>query len=318
MSKRASGILIHITSLYSQFGIGDLGHSSYEFIDLLSEAKQKYWQILPINPTEHTYGHSPYSSPSSFAGNPLIISPDFLHQEGYVSKLDISNLQEFPENRVDFGTVLSIKKTLLKKAFESNLRGIVQHTDFKKFCLANKNWLDDYCLYSSIKKDAEYSTWQDFPIDLRDRTPESLTKWQEKEKHYILYNKFVQYIFFKQWKSLKKYAKDKKVEIIGDLPYYVNYDSSDVWANQEIFKLDESKNPLYVAGVPPDYFSKTGQLWGNPVYNWHRMKEDSYSWWFKRIEHNLSMFDKLRLDHFRGFVSYWEVKAGEKNAINVL
>lgn len=316
MSERSSGILLHITSLPSPHGIGDFGPSSYKFIDLLADSNQKYWQVLPLNPTEQAYGHSPYSCPSSFAGNPLLISLELMVNEGYLSASDLIETPNFPKESVDFKLTLAYKTDLLRTAFESNLRGIAQHSDFRKFCLENKHWLDDYCLYTSIKSGADFETWQKFPTDLRDRNPQALDDWHEKEEHFILYNKFIQYIFFKQWNSLKKYSNDKGIKIIGDIPYYVNYDSSDVWANQEMFKLDENKSPEFIAGVPPDYFSETGQLWGNPVYTWDKLKETKYSWWIKRIGHNLSMFDKLRLDHFRGFVSYWEVNAGETTALN--
>jgi len=316
MYERSSGILLHITSLPSPHGIGDFGPSAYKFIDLLSESNQKYWQVLPLNPTEQTYGHSPYSCPSSFAGDPLLISPEIIIEEGYLSKSDLFDLPKFPKDRVDFELVSLHKTNLLKIAFESNSRGIAQDSRFKKFCLDNKSWLDDYCLYTSIKSGSDFETWQSFPTDLQNRNSDSLEQWHEKEEHFILYNKFIQYIFFKQWASLKTYSNNNGIKIIGDIPYYVNYDSSDVWANQDIFKLNEDKNPEFVSGVPPDYFSKTGQLWGNPVYNWDKLKETEYSWWIRRIGHNLSMFDKLRLDHYRGFVSYWEVDAGETTALN--
>lgn len=316
MSERASGILLHITSLPSKFGIGDFGPCSHEFVEFLEASRQKYWQVLPLNPTEATYGNSPYSCPSSFAGNPLLISLELMKKEGYLSESDLYDAPDFPDQRVDFAKALAYKTKLLKKAFEYNLREIAQHTEFKQFCQSNKYWLDDYCLYKSIKCNSIFETWRDFPEDLRNRNAQSIKSWNEKEEHLILYNKFLQYIFFKQWNKLKKYANDRGINIIGDLPYYINYDSSDVWANQEIFKLNESKNPEFIAGVPPDYFSKTGQLWGNPVYNWDKIKETGYSWWIKRVGHNLSMFDKLRLDHFRGFVSYWEVNAGETTALN--
>lgn len=316
MNERASGILLHITSLPSKYGIGDFGPNSYEFVDFLSDAEQKYWQVLPLNPTEITYGNSPYSSPSSFAGNALLISPELVKEEGYISASQIREVPEFQSGKVDFKTVLTYKMDLLQSAFESNLRGIAQYSDFKKFCIENKHWLDDYCLYISIKSTSNFQTWQDFPKDLRQRHERSIDDWKEREQHFILYNKFIQYLFFKQWKSLKEYSNKNGIKIIGDLPYYINYDSSDVWANQEIFKLDKNSSPEFVAGVPPDYFSETGQLWGNPVYNWEKLKQTEYSWWIKRIGHNLSIFDKLRLDHFRGFVSYWEVEAGEQTALN--
>jgi len=316
MKERAGGILHHITSLPSQFGIGDLGPSALEFIDFLYQASQKYWQILPLNPTELAYGNSPYSCPSAFAGNPLLISLELMKENGYLSSSDFANKPEFPKDRVNFKKVASYKMTLFKTAFESNKKDIIQDKDFNKFCIDNEYWLPDYCLYSSIKDQSTCDTWQDFPLDLRNRKYESLMQWGEKEQHFILYNKFLQYIFFKQWDSLKKYANDSCIRIIGDLPYYINYDSSDVWANQEIFKLDIDKNPKFISGVPPDYFSETGQLWGNPVYDWDKLKQSGYSWWINRIGHNLSMFDTLRLDHFRGFISYWEVNAGEKTALD--
>lgn len=316
MNKRASGILMHITSLPSKYGVGDFGPAAYEFIDFLEESKQKYWQILPLNPTVTAYGSSPYSSPSSFAGNPLLISLELFNEDGYISSTDLTNSPSFSADKVYYKNALSYKTRLLQKGFQQNLTGIVQHTNFIKFCANNNHWLDDYSLYESIKNRSNFKTWQDFPEELRNREQNSIRYWQDKEKHTILYNKFLQFIFYQQWNSLKKYANSKGISIIGDLPYYINYDSSDVWANQEIFKLDENKNPEFVAGVPPDYFSETGQLWGNPVYNWEKLKETQYSWWINRIGQNLSMFDKLRLDHFRGFVSYWEVCAGETTALN--
>ncbi|MEM7009727.1 MAG: 4-alpha-glucanotransferase, partial [Thermodesulfobacteriota bacterium] len=262
MNKRSSGILIHITSLPSIHGIGDFGPTAYEFIDLLTQSGQKYWQVLPLNPTEATYGHSPYSCPSTFAGNPLLISPELLKKDGYLSDSDLSDPPDFSQDSVDFEAAALYKMEILKKAFESNIRGIAQYSDFKKFCKQNNHWLEDYCLYCSIKNDSNYVTWRDFPIELRDRHTICLAKWSEQEKHFILFYKFLQYIFFKQWFSLKKYANDKGIRIIGDIPYYINYDSSDVWANQQLFKLDNDKRPEFVAGVPPDYFSETGQLWG--------------------------------------------------------
>ena len=316
MNERASGILLHITSLPSQYGIGDLGLTSYEFVNFLSQAGQKYWQVLPLNPTELIYGNSPYSCPSTYAGNPLLISLELIKEDGYLSNSDLANNPRFPQSRVDYEEATSYKISLFKKAYEANKESISHNDDFKKFCLDNEYWLDDYSLYSSIKTPPAFNTWWDFPPDLRDRKCESLLEWSEKGQYLILYNKFLQYVFFKQWGSLKKYANDSGIRIIGDLPYYINYDSSDVWVNQDIFKLDRNKKPEFIAGVPSDSFSETGQLWGNPVYDWDKLRQSGYSWWIKRIGHNLSMFDKLRLDHFRGFVSYWEINAGEETAMN--
>ncbi len=315
MNKRASGILLHITSLPSQFGIGDMGPESYRYADFLAEARQSYWQVLPINPTDNTFGNSPYSGPSSYAGNPLLISPEMMKDAGYLCAADM-NMETTPKpERVDYGLVTRIKNALLYRAFKNAELHLPGDSGFVEFSGENEHWLEDYALYASVKKILNCSTWRDFPADLRDRNEKSLEYWRDKAGSEVLYHKFLQYIFFSQWSSLKKYANGSGVEIIGDMPYYINYDSSEVWAHPELFKLDEDKNPAFVSGVPPDYFSKTGQLWGNPVYDWEALKATGFEWWIKRIGHNLTLFDYLRLDHFRGFVAYWEVKASEKTAL---
>lgn len=315
MNKRASGILLHITSLPSLFGIGDMGPESYRYADFLAEARQSYWQVLPTNPTDSTFGNSPYSGPSSYAGNPLLISPEMMKDAGYLCAADM-NMETTPKpERVDYGLVTRIKNALLYRAFKNAEPHLPGDSGFMEFSGENEHWLEDYALYASVKKILNCSTWRDFPADLRDRNEKSLELWRDKTGSEVLYHKFLQYIFFSQWSSLKKYANGSGVEIIGDMPYYINYDSSEVWAHPELFKLDEDKNPAFVSGVPPDYFSKTGQLWGNPVYDWEALKATGFDWWIKRIGHNLTLFDYLRLDHFRGFVSYWEVKASEKTAL---
>jgi 4-alpha-glucanotransferase len=315
MNKRASGILLHITSLPSQFGIGDMGPESYRYADFLAEARQSYWQVLPINPTDNTFGNSPYSGPSSYAGNPLLISPEMMKDAGYLCAADM-NMETTPKpERVDYGLVTRIKNALLYRAFKNAEPHLPGDSGFVEFAGENEHWLEDYALYASVKKILNCSTWRDFPADLRDRNEKSLEYWRDRAGSVVLYHKFLQYIFFSQWSSLKKYANGSGVEIIGDMPYYINYDSSEVWAHPELFKLDDDKNPAFVSGVPPDYFSKTGQLWGNPVYDWEALKATGYDWWIKRIGHNLTLFDYLRLDHFRGFVAYWEVKASEKTAL---
>jgi 4-alpha-glucanotransferase len=315
MNKRASGILLHITSLPSLFGIGDMGPESYRYADFLAEARQSYWQVLPINPTVNTFGNSPYSGPSSYAGNPLLISLEMMKDAGYLCAADM-NMETTPKpERVDYGLVTRIKNALLYRAFKNAEPHLPGDSGFVEFSGENEHWLEDYALYASVKKILNCSTWRDFPADLRDRHEKSLEYWRDKAGSEVLYHKFLQYIFFSQWSSLKKYANGSGVEIIGDMPYYINYDSSEVWAHPELFKLDEDKNPAFVSGVPPDYFSKTGQLWGNPVYDWEALKATGFDWWIKRIGHNLTLFDYLRLDHFRGFVSYWEVKASEKTAL---
>jgi 4-alpha-glucanotransferase len=315
MTERKSGILLHVTSLPSPFGIGDFGPRSRDFVDFLSDAGQKYWQVLPLNPTEGAYGNSPYSGPSSFAGNPLLVSPEYLKDEGYISKSDLGVKPAFKDGCVNYGVVSEYKSGILKRAFHNAAPELEQEPDFKKFVEDNGHWLNDFALYIAIKLRLKSNTWRDFPQELRERTVDAIESWNRELAPETLYHKFIQYIFFNQWYSLKKYANDKGIRIIGDIPYYVNFDSSEVWNSPETFKLDEEKNPIFVAGVPPDYFSKTGQLWGNPVYDWDKLKETGYSWWMNRIGHNLSMFDYLRLDHFRGFVSYWEVKAGAKSAM---
>lgn len=315
MNKRASGILLHITSLPSRFGIGDLGPESYRFADFLAGARQSYWQVLPLNPTDGAFGNSPYSGPSSYAGNPLLISPEMLKDAGYLSAADMNTITSPRPERVDYGLVTGSKTALLRRAFKNAEPSLPGDSVFLAFSRENEHWLEDYALYVSVKKILNCGTWRDFPADLRDRDERALGFWRDRAGSEVLYHKFLQYIFFSQWNSLKEYANGAGIEIIGDIPYYINYDSSEVWTNPGLFKLDEEKNPAFVSGVPPDYFSKTGQLWGNPVYDWGAIKAAGFDWWIKRIGHNLKLFDYLRLDHFRGFVSYWEVKASEKTAL---
>lgn len=314
--KRGSGILLHITSLPSQYGIGDLGPAAYSFADLLAEAGQSYWQILPLNPICPAYGNSPYSSFSAFAGNYLLISPELMVKDGFLAESEIQNPPAFPKGRVDYTKVTEYKDALFSLAFEKNKDSLPHHHDFQNFCRENSDWLEDYSLFISIKKLFNGIDWGRWPEELRDRKEDVLNERAGRAEENILKIKFLQYIFFRQWRSLKEYCEYRGIKILGDIPIYVNYDSSDVWANPGIFILDEEKKPSLVAGVPPDYFSETGQLWGHPLYNWDALKESGYSWWIKRIEHNLKLLHLFRLDHFRGFVGYWAVKAGEKTAVN--
>lgn len=316
MNRRGSGILLHISSLPSPYGIGDLGPGAYRFADFLVETRQCLWQILPLNPTSTSHGNSPYSSFSAFAGNPLFISPDVMLTEGLISLSDIEELPSFPDNKVDYETVTTHKNKLFHRAFERYRGNIGQDYDFERFCIENKEWLDDYALFMALKEHFKGSVWCDWPSEIRDRCEDSIRDWSERLKDRVLFEMFLQYLFFRQWDSLKNYCNDRNIKIIGDLPIYVCYDSCDVWTNPCIFKLNGKKRPEYVSGVPPDYFSETGQLWGTPVYAWEVLKEDGYRWWIKRIEHNMKQFDTMRLDHFRGFVAYWEVAAQEKTAIN--
>ncbi len=316
MEKRGSGILLHITSLPSPYGIGDLGTEAYRFVDILKEINQSFWQILPINQTCSVYGNSPYSSFSAFAGNTLLISPGLMVENGILLQSDIKDHPTFPKERVNYRAVTKYKEKILRVAFEKNKDNLTENHEFKRFCNENSHWLDDYCLFISIKKHFNQVDWGRWPENLRDRREGAIKEWKERLRETILMEKFFQYIFFKQWYSLKNYCQSKDICIIGDLPIYVNYDSSDVWANPGIFKLNKEKKPTFVAGVPPDYFSSTGQLWGHPVYDWEVLKETRYLWWIGRIEHNLNFFHMFRLDHFRGFVGYWKIQANEKVATN--
>lgn len=316
MMKRGSGILLHITSLPSSYGIGDLGPGAYRFADFLTKTAQCFWQILPVNPTCTAYGNSPYSSYSAFAGNSLLISPDLMVEDGILSKFNIKGHSSFLNERVDYRAVTEYKKRVFQIAYEESKKKIEKEHEFERFCAENSYWLDDYALFIALKEHFNGVVWSNWPEDLRDRERSVIKKWKEGLIERILMEKFFQYIFFKQWASLKNYCDSKNIQIIGDVPIYVNYDSSDVWANPEIFKLDREKRPIFVAGAPPGYFSSTGQLWGHAVYKWDVLKETQYSWWVERIEHNLKLFHRVRLDHFRGFVAYWEVPAAEKTAIN--
>ncbi|HEX3034110.1 MAG TPA: 4-alpha-glucanotransferase [Thermodesulfobacteriota bacterium] len=316
MKRRGSGVLLHITSLPSPYGIGDLGPGAYKFVDFLAGSRQSFWQILPLNPTHTVYGNSPYSSPSAFAGNPLLISPELLMRDGLLSKSDVEDGSSFPNERVDYGAVTDFKYKLLRLAYENHRKGKVKDHEFERFRNENSHWLDDYALFISLKEQFNEAVWSDWPEDIRHRREGAIKEWKERLKDRIAMRKFFQYIFFKQFFALKDYCNGKNIQLIGDVPIYVNYDSSDVWTNPQIFQLDNNKRPTFVAGVPPDYFSETGQLWGNPVYNWDVLRNTGYPWWLSRMEHNFKIFDMFRLDHFRGFVAYWEVPAGEKTAIN--
>lgn len=306
---RKAGILLHITSLPSPYGVGDLGGEAFRFVENLKEAKQKVWQILPLNPTEEKFGNSPYSSTSLFAGNYLLISPEWLYKKGLLKREDLE-VKDFPEERVDYPRVYEYKERLLRKAFER----FKPDCEFEKFLLENSYWLEDYSLFQAlrVKTKREWYEWEE-PIKFRKE--EALKKAREELKEEVLFWKFVQFVFFEQWFELKNLANSKGIKVIGDLPIYPSYASVEVWRFPEIFKLDEDLKPLFVAGVPPDFFSETGQLWGNPVYNWEKLREANFFFFVDRIKHNLKMFDILRLDHFRGYIAYWEVPYGEKTAV---
>ena len=274
MRTRGCGILLHITSLPSAYGIGDLGPSAYSFADLLAGNLQSFWQVLPLGPTDPIFGNTPYDSSSAFAGNSLLISPDLLLKEGFLSPDDLMNLPDFPKNRVDYPRVMDYKRKLFERAFAAfRKRGgagdlIDGGCDYKRFYSDNSSWLDDFALFSAIKSSLRGIPWSSWPEAIKDRRPDDLAKMRDLQHDEIELQKFLQYIFFKQWNSLREYCNRKGIQIIGDVPIYVNHDSPDVWTRPDIFNLDSKKNPITVAGVPPDYFSKTGQLWGNPIYRW--------------------------------------------------
>lgn len=315
MKPRGSGILLHLTSLPSPYGIGDFGPWAYRFADFLAEGKQSYWQVLPLNPTDPVSGNSPYSSPSAFAGNTLLISPDLLEESGFLTKEDLKAHPSFPEAKCDYASVIPYKAQLLLRAYERFKSMGLEKERYEEFCKKNKAWLENFALFVVIKKNRNGKAWAEWEKGLRNSNPREIDRVKKEFHDDLEGEKFLQYLFFKQWFSLKKYCNDKGIRLIGDIPIYVNYDSVDVWTHADLFKLDKYKNPTSVAGVPPDYFSKTGQLWGNPIYRWDILKKTGYRWWFQRIGHNLLLFDYLRLDHFRGFVGFWEVPSTEGTAI---
>lgn len=311
MPNRKSGILLHITSLPCEFGIGDFGPGAYDFVNFLSNAKQRYWQILPINPTDAINEHSPYSSSSAFAGNALLISPKQLVADGFIDGQDLTDKPNFPDDRVDFKAVEEYKTLLLNLAYGQ----FDQKDDFNKFIEDNSNWLNDYALFVVIKGRMGGIVWTQWPDGLRRRDNAALVEFEQANCDEINRIKFIQYLFFTQWSRFKEYCSQKSIQLIGDLPIYVNFDSADVWAYPQNYKLDDNFKPTVVAGVPPDYFSDTGQRWGNPVYDWPKMRDSGFTWWVKRFEHNLKLFDIVRVDHFRGLVQCWEIPAREQTAV---
>lgn len=314
--KRGSGILLHITSLPSAYGIGDLGPGAYRFAEFLSEAGQHYWQILPLNPTGTYLGNSPYTSYSAFAGNALLISPELLQQAGYLSASDVQDHPQFRDDQVDYHAVVAYKSGLLRKAFQNFQALQKDKSAYDAFCKQNDYWLDDLSLFAALKEHFEEVAWDEWPKELRDREQNAIQEWKEKLNNRMEMSRFFQFVFFEQWSALRRFCNNNQIKIIGDIPIYPSIDSSDAWANPEIFKLDAEKQPVFVAGAPPDYFSKTGQRWGNPVYDWEHLKSTGYKWWIDRIRHNLLLCDIVRVDHFRGFVGYWEIPVEEETAVN--
>lgn len=317
MFERSSGILLHPTSLPGKYGIGSLGKEAYKFVDFLKKSNQKLWQIFPLGPTG--YGDSPYQCFSSFAGNPYLIDFDLLIEQNLLTEEDLKDVNfGGNEEYIDYGAIYNQKYPLLRKAYENfKANGNKELKEkLETFKTENSSWLDDYSLYISLKNHFNGLPWNEWEDDIRTRKEAAINKYKAELANEIEYHNFIQFLFFTQWNNVKKYANDNGIKIIGDIPIFVAVDSSDAWANPEIFLFDPELKPVKVAGVPPDYFSATGQLWGNPLYDWDKLKELNYKWWVDRVKANLSTCDIIRIDHFRGFDEYWAVPYGDKTAEN--
>ncbi len=313
---RLSGILAHPTSFPSPYGIGDLGPGAYDFIDFLASSGQHLWQVLPLTPT--SYGDSPYQGPSAFAGQPLLISPDLLIRDHLLTPEDLENMPEWNPDRVDYGSAIEFKMDLLRKAWETfcQTKDKAGMEDFDSFCRKERDWLDDYALFMALKDLHGGSSWLDWEEEYRHPKEEVRRQAKKDLDDSVRFYCFLQFLFQKQWSALRSYAHEKEVQIIGDIPIFVSVDSADVWSNPKLFQLDEEGHPTRVSGVPPDYFSETGQLWGNPLYDWESHEATGYRWWINRVRRQLSLTDYLRIDHFRGFEAYWSVPAEEETAVN--
>lgn len=307
--KRAGGILLHVTSLPSRYGIGDLGEGAAKFLEFLGETGQHWWQMLPIGPTGA--GNSPYQAHSSYAGNPLMISPDRLVADGLLSEADLKEYPSLPDDHVDFASVETAKAPLFQKAFERFGKG---DAGFVVYQRENAHWLQDYGLYMALKEAHEGRAWNDWQPEIAARRPEAVAEWQDRLAPRVRFHQFLQYIFDRQWRRLRELCRAKNVQLIGDLPIFVSQDSSDVWSRPDLFQLDERGRPTVVAGVPPDYFCETGQLWGNPLYRWEAHAAEHFAWWANRLRATTDRVDLVRLDHFRGFEAYWEVPADAPTA----
>jgi len=312
---RSSGILLHPTSLPGPYGIGELGTEGHAFADFLRDSGQRIWQVLPVGPTG--YGDSPYQCFSAFAGNPLLISIETLVERGLLHAEDVGNPPTFPADAVDFGAVIAWKTPLLRKAFDNFARGTAgDGSAFEDFCRRHAAWLDDFALFMALKQAHELVIWMAWPRELALREPAALERARRELRDDIECQKFIQFEFERQWCDLKAHCARNDIRVMGDMPMYVALDSSDVWVNRELFELQEDGRPRMVAGVPPDYFSATGQLWGNPIYRWQAHAQTKYSWWIARFRRALEVFDMIRLDHFRGFEAYYEIPFGEVTAVN--
>lgn len=311
---RASGILLHPTSLPGRYGIGDLGNAAYRWIDFLAASHQKLWQVLPLGPTG--YADSPYACLSAFAGNPLLISLDQLEQAGDLTTRDLASVPAFPLHEVDYGRVIAFKTPLLERAAKRFLSdaSFERRQAYQQFSARNAHWLDDFALFVAAKERHDLAIWYDWNPGIALRRPAAVAEWQQRLADRISVHKVLQFFFYEQWHALKEYANTRGIQIIGDMPIFVATDSADVWAHRDLFYLDAQGRPTLVSGVPPDYFSETGQRWGNPIYRWDVMAERGFQWWIDRTQAALQQFDVIRIDHFRGFVGYWEIPASEPTA----
>lgn len=315
MFERSSGILMHISSLPSEYGIGDFGKKAYEFVDFLEASEQKLWQVLPMGPTG--YGDSPYQSFSTYAGNPYFIDIEDLYNLGYLEDNDLNYMKEINyDDNLDYEQLYERKTKILQKAYKNFIKDNKKEIkeEFENFKAKNSWWLENYSLYMALKLKFNGKSWQDWAKDYKYKNTKKIIIDEELKKN-IDYFSFVQYTFYKQWFKLKEYANSKGIKIIGDIPIFVATDSADTWANSDIFQFDKYKRPKRVAGCPPDYFSKTGQLWGNVLYDWNKIKKSGYQWWIKRIEYSFKIYDIVRIDHFRGFEAYWSISAKDETAI---
>lgn len=311
---RQSGILLHPTSLPGPHGIGDFGESAFRFVDWLHQAGQALWQVMPLGPIG--YGNSPYASPSSFAGNDLLISLPWLEGDGLIESSDYGDVPELDDDHVLFEQVTPFKRRVLRTVFDRFRRGAAgqMRGGFETFCEAEQQWLDDFALFMALKDVHEGQAWFDWDHDIKLREPEAMASWSERLVTEVRFHKFVQYLFRRQWSEVRRYANERGISIVGDIPIFVAEDSADVWSNQQLFKLDDRGNAVEVAGVPPDPFSATGQRWGNPVYDWAELRKQDFAWWVERIEAVRKTVDIVRIDHFRGFSAAWLVPAAAETA----